>query len=102
MTTDAEYLSTVSNPNHLAFAHMILPFPFIRECFDFDEGICHVEKMEDRMGVLSHGERVLMEFCAAVWFNENRYKFDMFEAVSILDIDYMQVIHRWLSAPFWP
>lgn len=53
-------------------------------------------------GVISHGELVLVKFFAAVWFHEDRYGFDITDAMSILDIDGRESIIALLAEPCWP
>ena len=63
----------------------------------------HINKFEDALGVMSSGERHMAKFFAAVWFNDNqKYGFDLVDAVASLDVAPRKLIIEWIAKPFWP
>lgn len=52
---------------------------------------------------MSQSEVHLAKFFSAIWFNDNqRYGFDLVDAVACMDINERQIILDWVADPFWP
>jgi len=83
------------------FALMIEPFPRIAKYWNWERRECDPEALNNAMGVMSHGERVMAQFFHSVWTHNNQ-SFDITEAGSVLDQPERQVIIDWLTNPFWP
>lgn len=92
----------MATDNQERFYRMIVNFPAIASFWNQQEHFIDIEAFENALAVLSHGEVHLAKFFAAVWFGENRYGFDIFEAMRVLDVGNKQVIIFWLETPFYP
>jgi hypothetical protein len=77
-------------------ADWILPF------FDIEKRQLKLDMIESQIQTLSHGEQIMLRFFAGLWLNDNRFGFDLFDAVGTLDHQNMEIITDWLSDPFWP
>ena len=101
---DGEMSSTATNviklsPTQALFALMIEPFPRLSAYWNWEHRTCDTEALDDAMGIMSHGERILAQFFLSLWTHNSR-GFDMFEAASVLDQEWRQVIVDWLADPF--
>ncbi|MCF6256185.1 MAG: hypothetical protein L3K25_07770 [Gammaproteobacteria bacterium] len=83
------------------FALLIDKFPRFSKYWDWTKRECNIEALNDEMGVMSHGERILAQFFLSVWTHENQ-RFDILEAAGTLDQNGRQAIIDWLTDPFWP
>lgn len=93
----------MSTHNQERFYRMIEKWPAIAKFWNKDEDTLDIEAFEQALSVLSHGEFHLATFFAAIWFgNNNKYPFDIFEAMRVLDAGNKQVIIFWLETPFYP
>ncbi len=79
-----DYTLTLS-PEQRQFASLLDTQPRLKPYWDFEKREVDIKALEKGMGVMSHGERVMAQFLLGIWFNENRYKFDLFDAVGVLD-----------------
>ena len=76
--------------------------PYLLPLFDFDKQCYLSGKVENYLGVASHGEAIMARFVLAVWLHQNKFDFEFIDAARTLDEQQMQVITDWLKAPFWP
>lgn len=74
----------------------------IEPFFDREKRQLRLEMLESQIGVLSHGEQLMLQFFAGLWLNKNQFEFDLFDAASTLDESNRSVISEWLEEPFWP
>ena len=51
---------------------------------------------------MSHGERLMAEFFAAVWSGENTHDFDFIDAAKTLEPVHRRVVVDWLNDPYFP
>ena len=85
------------------FFLMLNHVPRIAELWDIENRELKVESFEKALGVMSSGEIHIAKFFAAVWFHDNqRYGFDLIDAVSSIDSEHSKLIIEWISDPFWP
>lgn len=61
-----------------------------------------LELADKAMRVLSGGEAHLLAFLANVWLREDRYNFNLIDAVSELDEPELKIIRSWIDSPFYP
>lgn len=77
--------------------------PRIRHLWDKERAEIKVDLFEKELGVMSSGEVHLAKFMASVWFGDNqRYGFDLADAVACMDSKERQIILEWVADPFWP
>ena len=63
----------------------------------------NAERVENYLSIASHSECIMLRFYLGVWLNSNdNFKFDILEAVEVLEQQDMNVIIEWHSDPFWP
>ncbi len=96
-------LNVQLTPSQAKFALWIeLNTPYLMPLFDFNERSYLVDKVDNFLGVASHGEAIMARFVLGVWRGEDKFNFDFTEAASVLDRNQRQVITDWLLDPFWP
>jgi len=76
--------------------------PYLLSLFDFDLPGFLPEKVEQYLGVASHGQAIMARFVLGVWRHQDQFDFDFIEAASTLDKKNMKVITDWLQNPLWP
>ena len=85
------------------FFLMLERVPRICHLWDIEKKALNVELFEAKLGVMSSGEVHLAKFFASLWFHSNqRYGFDLVDAVSTLDGPERKLICKWIADPFWP
>ncbi|MDH5327637.1 MAG: WGR domain-containing protein [Gammaproteobacteria bacterium] len=85
------------------FFLMLERVPRISHLWDIEKKALKVELFEAELGVMSSGEVHLAKFFASLWFHNNqRYGFDLVDAISALDGPERELIREWISDPFWP
>lgn len=89
-------------PEQRRFFDLLSGQSYLQCYWSLEKRECKTTALEDAMGRFSHGERIMAQFLSAIWFGENRFKFDLFEAVEILGKDELKVISDWMIDPFWP
>lgn len=70
--------------------------------WDFEHRKLDLDAVKAALEVLSHGQRLMLQFLAGVWMGEDHFNFDFFSAVWVLDSSHQKIIQNWLSEPFWP
>ena len=84
------------------FFKMLDRVPRISNLWDKKSGL-EIERFESQLCVMSSGEVHIAKFFASIWFNNNnRYGFDLVDAVASLDIPERKIITEWMCDPFWP
>lgn len=76
--------------------------PYLLSLFDFDLPGFLPEKVDQYMGVASHGQVIMAQFFLGVWRHNNQFGFDFIDAASTLDKEQMKIITDWLKNPLWP
>jgi hypothetical protein len=84
------------------FKAMLVDYPRLMPYWDFKARECDLERLRADMGVLSHGEQVMVTFFAGVWCGENVLGFDLIDAARVLDESHLALIQRWLAQPEFP
>lgn len=79
-------------------AHYLRLTPF----WDFEKREYDAPALDKALGVLSHSERLMAEFFAAVWSGDNAYDFDFIDAARTLEPDHRRVVVEWLDDPYFP
>lgn len=89
------------SPSQARFALMIDQYPRFSKYWNWEKRECDIDRLNEAMGVMSHGERILAQFFLSVWKNNNQ-SFDLLDAASVLDLPERKIIIEWLRDPFWP
>ncbi len=73
------------------------------QCYwNFSARECDLTKLQMDLIGMSHGKKIMAQFFVAIWLGDNVLKFDVLEAVSVLDSKELNIIRGWLCHPFWP
>ena len=85
------------------FFNMLNRVPRIKSLWDEQKKIIKIKEFEAALGVMSPGEIAIAEFFASLWFNNNnKYGFDLVDAVALIDPPERKIIMNWIEDPFWP
>lgn len=85
------------------FFKLLGNFPQLAKLWDQPTQQLRIEEFEIALRVMSHGEIEMAKFFAAVWFHDNqRYGFDIVDAMAVIDDQGRKAIQAWLNAPFYP
>lgn len=101
MVDNIDYTLSLS-PEQRQFKVMLSSQPRLEAYFDFKTRQLDLEALDKDMASLSHGEKMMAQFLAGVWLGEDRYTFNFFGAVEVLDHDSLSVISSWMNEPYWP
>ena len=83
------------------FQEMLKQFPRLYGLWDFETRDYNSQAAREQMGVLSHGEIILLKFFSSVWLGVDT-GFDFVDAVKTLDPESLGVIQNWMGEPFFP
>lgn len=85
------------------FMEMLSAYPRFTKYWDFTDRSVNLDAVDQDIGVMSHGEQIMLRFFVSVWLRENR-QFDLIEASRFLDEDHRRVIADWFAAenPLFP
>ena len=89
-------------PEQRQFKQMLSNYPVLAAYWDFDSRSCDLEAIEKDLGVLSHGEQIMLRFFVNVWLGENQFNFDLIDATRALDDGNLDDIRQWLATPVFP
>ena len=84
------------------FYSVVNQFTFLIPLWDQEHHEIKLDLLETQVTVMSSGERHITLFMANVWFNYERYPFDMLKAASVLSGRYKRVLVEWVTDPYWP
>lgn len=77
--------------------------PRIARFWNKSKRALEVDDFDKALPFMSHGEQVLAEFFASVWFgNDERYPFRVMDAMTVLDTRGQKIILEWVADPFYP
>ena len=82
------------------FFKMLDTCPRLTDLWDRENQSMDVERFEKELGLMSSGEAHLARFFAGVWLGDNKYGFDLLEAVHVLSD--RTAISAWIENPFFP
>lgn len=82
------------------FFQMLDTCPRLANLWDRENRSMDIERFEKKLKLMSSGERHLAKFFAGVWLGENKYDFDLLEAVHVLSD--RKIISDWIKNPFFP
>lgn len=82
------------------FFKMLDKSPRIAGFWDRENRSLDIERFEKELKLMSSGERYLAKFLAGVWLGDNRYGFDLIEAVHVLSD--RKIISDWIENPVFP
>lgn len=82
------------------FFKMLDKTPRIAGLWDRENRSLDVERFEKELRLMSSGESHLARFFAGIWLGENRYDFDLIEAVHVLSD--RKIISDWIENPVFP
>lgn len=83
------------------FFCVLAGYPAISKIFDEANECYYPEKLEEYLGVASHGECIMANFFVSVWKHQNM-DFDFIDAAATLDHVHKRVILEWMVSPYWP
>ncbi len=89
-------------PEQKQFVELLERWPRLLSFWDFNVCECNVAALEEQLGGMSHGERILAQFYLDIWLRDDRRRFDLFEAVATLDHDAFSIVQDWIDNPFYP
>lgn len=96
-------LVSVSHYEQAAFAVLLEErAAFLLPLWDFESRAIRLDAVETYINSASHGECILARFFLGLWFGENKYNFDLLDAVKTQDEKSMAIIQDWLASPYWP
>ena len=93
---------SLSPPQARYFAWLERDMPFLLPLFDQKAPCYHEDMVERYLATASHGEAVMARFALGVWCNNNRFGFDLIDAVGVLDQEHLAIIMDWMRQPLWP
>ncbi|KMJ46654.1 hypothetical protein AB204_02175 [Xenorhabdus khoisanae] len=76
--------------------------PEFVEFWDWKAGNLLKEKVEEKIDLLSPGEKHMLKFYLGVWTRDNEYNFDFIQAMRYLDDKHSSAIREWVNNPIWP
>jgi len=89
--------------SHKKFYELVDQVPRVASLWDRDDNSFKSELYEKEQGVMSPGELAMAQFFISIWFNHNeRYGFDLSDAISYIDPPEKKLIINWIENPFWP
>jgi len=89
--------------SHQRFFEMIKKVPRITHLWDIERRRMDTKTFEAELGVMSSGEVHMAKFFASVWLHDNqKYGFDLVDAVAAIDPAHCQLIIEWTADPFYP
>lgn len=89
--------------SHKKFFEMLDRVPRITHLWDKETQCIDLPSFESELYVLSSGETQIAKFFASVWFGDNeRFGFDLADAMASIDDAEKQIIIDWMNNPFWP
>ncbi len=84
------------------FKKMLNGYPLMASYWNFEQRECDLQAINADLGVLSHGEAIMLRFFVAVWLGDNQLNFDLIEAARVLDDGNLDDIRTWLAQPEFP
>ena len=85
------------------FFNMLNRVPRIKSLWDEQKKELKIEEFESQLCVMSSGEIAMAKFFASLWFhNNNKYGFDLVDAIALIDLSERKLIIDWIENPFWP
>ncbi|NKC02212.1 MAG: hypothetical protein GKR90_27435 [Pseudomonadales bacterium] len=89
-------------PEQRRFQDLILKYPTVACYWDFEKPCCLEAELDQAMGVMSHGEQLMVQFFRSVWAGNDDSSLGLVEAASTLGNQDLSVITGWLNDPFFP
>lgn len=83
------------------FALLIEPYPKFSVYWNWENKECDPDAIANAIPSMSHGEQIMLIFFWSVWLHQDK-GFDLIEAASVLDKEYMKIVTDWMIDPFWP
>ncbi len=90
------------NDSQTRFALMLKRAPYLAGLWDMSRAEYLPERVENFLGVASHGEAIMARFYLGVWLGQDEFDFDFTDAAAVLDRDEIRIITDWMTDPFWP
>ena len=85
------------------FFTMLDSYQQIRKFWNPEKLSLDISELKQALNQLSSGERHMARFFASVWLNDSElFHFDFISAVRVLDKSSIQIITKWLEAPYFP
>ena len=85
------------------FFNMLNQVPRIKSLWDEQKRELKIDGFEDEVWFMSPGEQAMAKFFASLWFHNNdKYGFDLVDAIAFIDPPERKLIMDWIEDPFWP
>lgn len=103
MKDKAIYIAPGLESSHQRFYVLLDRCPRIKHLWDRENAEIKIDLFESELGVMSPSEAHLAKFFSAIWFGDNqRYGFDLVDAIACMDTQERKIILDWVADPFWP
>ncbi len=89
-------------PEQRRFQDLILKYPRGRGVWVFQTPGSLEPELVQGVGVMSHGEQLVVQFFRSVWAGNDDSSLGLVEAASTLGNQDLSVITGWLNDPFFP
>lgn len=89
-------------PEQRRFKDLITPYSNLAQYWDWQARCLDEVRLDNAMGVFSHGEQIMATFFRNVWTGNDNPPFGLVDAVGTLSSEDMAVIIGWLRDPFFP
>lgn len=85
------------------FFKMLGKVSFLKRYWDEKRGDLLIDELNEDIGLMSLGERVMVQFFVSVWdHNNKRYGFDLVYAMQSIDEENQKIIAEWVLNPYYP
>lgn len=92
----------LTNQDRIRFFSALTNYPSMKQLWDLEKMELDTEAAQMYLQGCSEGEALLAKFFFMVWLGEDRYSFNLLEAVRKLDSESLEMISNWMINPFWP
>lgn len=76
--------------------------PYLLGMWDWEQRSVLPARVDNYLGLASHGEAAMCRFAVGVWLGRNDYAFDFIEAAGALDAQQRAAVAEWFNTPLWP
>lgn len=91
------------SPEQRRFKALVLNLePQAIKYFDFSTRELNTSRVETDLNDLPQGQRLKLAFLCNLWLNEEKFSFNILDAVSCLPKQEVNIIIIWMLKPFFP
>lgn len=102
--SNIKYLTSLNSPisknQRLFFGDINAVLSKLLRFWDIENGVLLEPEFQAFLDTTCTGYAVFARFAAGVWFGDNRYNFDLFQAMGCLDPDLQGFILEWINEPY--